>query len=80
MDYHLDASERPLMWIGEGLTEFGITPGSVLGPSQFTQARRLIRGEDPHTGRTLVEPKLAIPPAAKLPAAPLVRGDPPGRC
>ncbi|WP_411143271.1 MobF family relaxase [Streptomyces sp. x-80] len=73
VDYHLDASERPLMWIGNGLSEFGITPGSVLDPAQFPAARRLTRGEDPHTGKTLVEPKLAIAPTAKLPAAPLVR-------
>ncbi|MDX3387566.1 MobF family relaxase [Streptomyces niveiscabiei] len=73
VDYHLDASERPLVWIGKGLTEFDITPGSVLSPDQFPAARRLMRGEDPHTGQTLVEPKLAVAPAAKLPAAPLVR-------
>ncbi|RSS07644.1 hypothetical protein EF917_04270 [Streptomyces sp. WAC00469] len=73
VDYHLDATERPLVWIGNGLTEFGITPGSTLTPEQFPWARRLMRGEDPRAGRTLVEPKLAVAPAAKLPAAPLVR-------
>ncbi|MFE3473865.1 MobF family relaxase [Streptomyces bacillaris] len=73
VDYHLDASERPLVWIGGGLSEFDITPGSVLGPEQFPAARRLMHGEDPRTGQTLVEPKLAIAPAAKLPAAPLAR-------
>ncbi|MFC1403197.1 MULTISPECIES: MobF family relaxase [Streptacidiphilus] len=73
LDYHLDAAERPLVWIGEGLHEFGIAPGSTLGPADFPAARRLMRGEDPRTGKTLVEPKLAIAPAAKLPAAPLVR-------
>lgn len=73
VDYHLDASERPLVWIGRGLAEFDIAPGSVLTPEQFQNARRLMRGEDPRTGRTLVEPKLAIAPAAKLAAAPLVR-------
>ncbi|MFJ9889493.1 MobF family relaxase [Streptomyces sp. NPDC091287] len=73
VDYHLDASERPLVWIGNGLTEFDITPGSVLAPEQFPAARRLMLGEDPRTGQTLVEPKLAIAPAAKLPAAPLAR-------
>jgi conjugative relaxase-like TrwC/TraI family protein len=73
VDYHLDASERPLVWIGQGLHEFGITPGSVLAPEQFQAARRLMRGEDPRTGETLVEPKLAIAPTAKLHAAPLVR-------
>ncbi|MBR7671852.1 AAA family ATPase [Streptomyces daliensis] len=73
VDYHLNASERPLVWIGQGLAEFGIAPGSVLAPGQFQAARRLMRGEDPRTGRTLVEPKLAIAPAAKLPAAPLMR-------
>lgn len=73
VDYHLDASERPLVWIGGGLNEFGITPGSILAPEHFKAARRLMHGEDPNTGTTLVEPKLAIAPAAKLPAAPLVR-------
>ncbi|MFF5567707.1 MobF family relaxase [Streptomyces sp. NPDC012623] len=73
VDYHLDASERPLVWIGNGLTEFDITPGSILAPEHFQAARRLMHGEDPRTGQTLVEPKLAIAPAAKLPAAPLVR-------
>ncbi|MEW2087848.1 MobF family relaxase [Streptomyces sp. NPDC006682] len=73
VDYHLDASERPLVWIGGGLTEFDITPGNTLAPEQFPAARRLMLGEDPRTGQTLVEPKLAIAPAAKLPAAPLAR-------
>ncbi|MEU8887319.1 MobF family relaxase [Streptomyces sp. NPDC048442] len=73
VDYHLDAAERPLVWTGNGLSEFGITPGSVLSPDQFPAARRLMRGEDPATGKTLVETKLAIDPAAKLPVAPLVR-------
>ncbi|MER7043653.1 MobF family relaxase [Streptomyces jumonjinensis] len=73
VDYHLDPSERPLTWIGNGLTEFDIVPGSTLTPEQLQAARRLMRGEDPRTGQTLVEPKLAIAPAAKLPAAPLVR-------
>ena len=73
VDYHLDASERPLMWIGNGLAEFDISPGSVLSPDQFQAARRLMHGEDPRTGQTLVEPQLAIAPAAKLPAGPLAR-------
>ncbi|MFF1420609.1 MobF family relaxase [Streptomyces sp. NPDC058280] len=73
VDYHLDASERPLVWIGNGLNEFDITPGSVLAPEHFQAARRLMHGEDPRTGQTLVEPKLAIAPTAKLPAAPLAR-------
>ncbi|WP_237725582.1 AAA family ATPase [Streptomyces sp. W007] len=73
VDYHLDASERPLVWIGGGLTEFDIASGSTLAPEQFPAARRLMLGEDPRTGQTLVEPKLAIAPAAKLPAAPLAR-------
>jgi conjugative relaxase-like TrwC/TraI family protein len=73
IDYHLDAIERPLVWIGQGLHEFGITPGSVLDSGSFGAARRLMRGEDPRNGKTLVEPKLAIAPAAKLAAAPLVR-------
>lgn len=73
VDYHLDANERPLVWIGQGLNEFDITPGSVLAPGEFTAARQIMRGEDPRTGQTLVEPKLAVAPGAKLPAAPLVK-------
>ncbi|MCX4549592.1 MULTISPECIES: MobF family relaxase [unclassified Streptomyces] len=73
VDYHLDASERPLVWIGNGLDEFDITPGGVLAPEHFQAARRLMHGEDPRTGQTLVEPKVAIAPTAKLPAAPLAR-------
>ncbi|MFD6417035.1 MobF family relaxase [Streptomyces sp. NPDC060194] len=73
VDYHLDAGERPLVWIGGGLTEFGIEPGSLLAPEQFQAARRIMHGEAPRTGQTLVEPKLAIASAAKLPAAPMVR-------
>ncbi|WP_308416883.1 MobF family relaxase [Streptomyces sp. AJS327] len=73
VDYHLDAGERPLVWIGNGLTEFDITPGSVLVPARFQAARRLMYGEDPRTGQTLVEPKLAIAPGARLPAASLAR-------
>ncbi|WP_424212707.1 MobF family relaxase [Streptomyces sp. BI20] len=73
IDYHVDASERPLVWIGKGLTEHGITPGSPLTPDQHLAARRLMRGEDPNSGRVLVEPKLAVAPAAKLPAAPLLQ-------
>ncbi|MFG3259070.1 MobF family relaxase [Streptomyces sp. NPDC048172] len=73
LDYHLDANERPLVWIGNGLTEFGIEPGSVLTAADFDAARRLMRGEDPRDGSVLVEPKLAIAPEAKLPTAPLVK-------
>ena len=73
VDYHLDATERPLVWTGNGLSEFGLIPGSVLSPDEFVAARRLMRGEDARTGVTLVETKLEIAPAAKLPVAPLVR-------
>ncbi|MER5974571.1 MobF family relaxase [Streptomyces sp. NPDC002055] len=73
VDYHLDATERPLVWVGSGLREFGITAGSILHREDFQAARRLMRGEDPRSGQALVEPKLAIAPAAKLPAAPLAR-------
>lgn len=72
VDYRVDARERPLVWIGEGLVEFGIAAGDELTPAQFDQARALIAGCDPRTGEQLVAAKVAVPDDAKLPLVPLV--------
>lgn len=65
--------ERPLRWIGKALADLGIEAGSELPPEQFDLARRLMRGQHPHTGQQLVAPKLAIPEDAKVAVSPLVR-------
>ncbi|GAA2627823.1 hypothetical protein GCM10010411_76290 [Actinomadura fulvescens] len=70
--YRMDLNERPLMWIGEGLRAFGITPGSELPPDQFDVARALMKGYDPLTGDRLIKPKVAVDPRAKLPGQPLL--------
>jgi len=70
--YRMDSNERPLMWIGSGLREFGIEPGSELTPDQWDMARAMMRGIDPRTGEQLVEPKTAVDPSGKLSARPLV--------
>ena len=41
--------ERPLMWIGDGLREVGITPGSPLTADQHDAARALMDGRHRHT-------------------------------
>ena len=74
LDYHADASERPLVWSGAGLAEVGIESGSVLDEGQFDVARALMSGLDPRTGERLVEPKLAVFEDAKVAVAPLVAG------
>ncbi|MGW0586396.1 MobF family relaxase [Streptosporangium sp. NPDC002607] len=66
------AGERPLMWIGDGLREVGITPGSPLTADQHDAARALMDGRHPHTGEVLVAAKLAVDPRAMLPGAPLL--------
>ena len=71
VSYRLD-SDRPLEWIGEGLREVGIEPGSELDEAGKEAARLLALGRDPRTGQVLVKPKRAVDPRAKLPAAPLV--------
>jgi conjugative relaxase-like TrwC/TraI family protein len=69
--YRLD-SDRPLEWVGEGLREVGIEPGTVLDDAAKEAARQLADGRDPHTGARLITPKKAVDPRAKLDAAPLV--------
>ncbi|MFI6705376.1 MobF family relaxase [Nonomuraea sp. NPDC050478] len=62
---------RALVWIGEGLHEFGITPGTPLTADQHDKARALMNGADPNTGELLMKAKHAVDPRGKLPAAPL---------
>ncbi|GIF08863.1 hypothetical protein Asi03nite_64010 [Actinoplanes siamensis] len=72
VQYRLDASDRPLEWIGEGLREVGIEPGTELGEAEIEAARMLANGRAPVTGTLLVAPKKAIHPDAKLDAGPVV--------
>lgn len=66
------ADERGLMWIGQGLREFGIIPETPLTPDQYAAARALMNGEHPWSGEVLVPAKHTIDPRAKLSAAPLL--------
>lgn len=66
------ADERGLMWIGEGLREVGIVPGSALRADQHDAARALMSGVDPRTGEVLLEAKQLCDPRGKLPGAALV--------
>ena len=75
LSVHTDP-DSPLLWIGEGLHEVGIEPGTVLYPEFFWQAISLLNGIDPSLagdGERLVRHKLAVPPDAKVAASPLVR-------
>ncbi|KOV81810.1 MobF family relaxase [Nocardia sp. NRRL S-836] len=73
LDYHTDARERPLMWVGSALADLGIQAGSELTPDQFDRARALVNGCHPLTGEQLVTHKKAVPRDAKVALAPLVR-------
>ncbi|MCK2239992.1 MULTISPECIES: MobF family relaxase [unclassified Crossiella] len=72
LTYRIDATERPLMWIGKGLATVGIQANTELTKDQFPAARRLREGRHPRTGDILVKAKRSIPHAAKVPAKPLV--------
>ncbi|MBT2234431.1 MobF family relaxase [Nonomuraea sp. NEAU-A123] len=69
LSYRL-GGESALVWIGEGLREVGITPGTRLTPDQHGKARALMNGEDPNTGKLLMKAKHVVDPRGKLPAAP----------
>ncbi|MEU4540432.1 MobF family relaxase [Streptosporangium sp. NPDC023825] len=66
------AGDRPLMWIGDGLREVGLTPGTTLTADQHEAARALMDGRHPHTGQVLMKAKQAVDPRAMLPGGPLV--------
>lgn len=81
--YRLPDSQ-PLRWIGEGLREFGIEPGTPLETdADKAMARALMSGVDPRTidlstgdprtGKTLVKPKMVVDPRGKLPTAVLLQ-------
>jgi len=81
--YRLPDSQ-PLWWIGEGLREFGIEPGTPLaGDADKARARALMSGVDPRTinlstgdprtGKTLVKPKTVVDPRGKLPTTTLLQ-------
>ncbi len=73
VDYRLAGEEElPLVWLGEGLREFGIIPGSVMTDEQKDWARALMDGAHPITGEQLVDPIVRTAPAGKLPTAPLI--------
>ncbi|MGW0443765.1 MobF family relaxase [Streptosporangium sandarakinum] len=73
LTYRMSDTERPLWWIGGGCKDVGIEAGSELTGEQFDDARALMKGLDPRTGEQLVEPKMAVHPGSKLPAAPLLQ-------
>lgn len=64
--------DSTLLWVGEGLTEVGQTPGTPLGEAGRQAARVLTRGVHPLTGERLVRPELRAHPRAKLAGARLV--------
>lgn len=70
--YHADGSERPLMWIGAGLPEVGITPGAAFTAADLDRARAIMAGLDPRTGEVLVPRKVAVCEDAKVALVPLV--------
>ncbi|MGI5186483.1 MobF family relaxase [Dactylosporangium sp. CA-152071] len=71
VEYRLE-SDRLLEWVGDGLREVGIEPGTVLDEDGKRAARALADGVEPGTGKVLVKPKEAVDPRGKLPAGPLV--------
>ena len=71
VSYRLD-TDLPLEWIGNGLPDVDIEPGTMMTEEQKEWARALMSGAHPHTGEVLVKPKMVVDPRAKVPAAPLV--------
>ncbi|WP_027345814.1 MobF family relaxase [Hamadaea tsunoensis] len=68
--YRLD-EDLPLEWIGDGLRDVNITPGTVMTEQQKPWAIAIMSGQHPD-GTVLVEPKMAADPRGKLPARPLL--------
>ncbi|MYW05521.1 relaxase domain-containing protein [Streptomyces sp. SID3343] len=68
VDYRL-ANDQPLEWIGQGLRDVGIEPGSLLlTDDDRDDARALVAGCDPGTGEQLVDRKQVLDPRGKLAA------------
>jgi conjugative relaxase-like TrwC/TraI family protein len=76
VDYRLGDGldeDLELTWIGEGLREVGIEPGTDMdGEVDRDKARALMSGVHPGTGEVLVAPRMLTDPRGKLPAGPLV--------
>lgn len=75
VDYRLGDGldgDLELVWIGKGLREVGITPGSAMSEADKDKARALMCGVHPGTGEVLVKPRAVTDPRGKLPAGPLV--------
>ncbi|MFC7591648.1 MobF family relaxase [Nonomuraea antimicrobica] len=69
--YRLDGG-CALVWVGEGLREVGIVPGTRLTADQHGKARALMDGRDPNTGKVLMAARHVVDPRGKLPGAPFV--------
>ncbi|HLJ98385.1 MAG TPA: relaxase domain-containing protein, partial [Streptosporangiaceae bacterium] len=76
VDYRLGDGldeDLELTWIGEGLRDVGIEPGTVMeGEVDRNKARALMSGVHPGIGEVLVAPRMLTDPRGKLPAGPLV--------
>ncbi|MFC5724125.1 MobF family relaxase [Streptomyces gamaensis] len=73
VDYRMKGAETgALVWIGEGLAEVGLTPGTVLDEAGKDAARALTRGIHPVTGERLVRAELRAHPRSRLTGARLV--------
>lgn len=73
LQQRLSSGERPLEWVGSGLSEFGIAAGTRLTTVEdLDRIRAIMDGRDPHTQARLIEAKLAVHPDAKLRARELV--------
>lgn len=73
LQQRLGSGERPLEWVGSGLSEFGIVAGTRLTTVEdLDRVRALMDGRDPHTQERLVDAKTAVHPDAKLRARELV--------
>lgn len=69
---HLHSPTR-LRWVGQGLSEVGITAGAVMTNADLDKARHLMDGRHPDGTTVLVAPKMILDPRGKLPAVPLLQ-------
>ncbi|MEX2985585.1 MobF family relaxase [Streptomyces sp. C36] len=73
VDYRMQPGENSgLVWIGEGLTDVGLTAGTALGEAGKEAARALANGVHPVTGDRLVRAELRAHPRSQLTGARLV--------